>query len=146
MARKNTSTETTFPVAYSNVNFGDKTVSMGFSISRGNITPAQADKLFCGMRLTVKATASSIKAKSGSNGTADTMFKGSDLDIVAVVDINSYRVTAKTIGSSLKFAIESIDRKTLSMFSKREGQLIISKVQKADDAADTETADAKAEE
>jgi hypothetical protein len=141
MAKKAATGTQTFPCSFNNVNFGDKTVSTGINISRGNITPAQADKLFCGMRLTVKLVASPMM--TGKNGKAQetpSMIPGSDLEVETVVDIGGYSVTSKLIKATLKIMLNSIDRKTLSMYSKRDGQIIISKIEKGtDDGEETDS-------
>lgn len=73
MATKGKETLHEIPCGYKNVTFGDKTVSMGFSISRNKEwTPNKIMSIFVGKRLTVKlfAGTSDASRRDGEGGHA----------------------------------------------------------------------------
>lgn len=112
------------PCSFKGVNFGDKIVSIGIGISRGNITPALADKTFTSKRLTVKLYAGVAKSAEGQT----TAFADGDLEFEGVADVAGFNAKAKNITSSLAFMIESVDGPLLSKFAKRDGRIVVSKV------------------
>lgn len=137
MARKAApaTAETKVPCKFKNINFGDKIVSIGFSVSRGNLTVGQADKLLTCKRLTVKLFASTVGSAEGQS----TMFKDGDLDIEGVADCGGFTAGGKAISGSLAFLINSIDGPMLSKFAKRDGQIIVTKVEDTDGEESEET-------
>jgi hypothetical protein len=113
----------TYPVAYGNVNIGDKTARLGVSISRANLTVNQADKLFCERRVKLRIIARPAHA-AAEQPTLPGMPEV-DFEISATADTKGYSADGKKIGFGLTFVLSGLDIPTLSHFAKREGMLYI---------------------
>lgn len=132
MAKKTTIHD--LPVAWKNVSFGDKTVSIGFSMSRGKTSPAAIDKILTGKRLTCKLFAGIGEGEDNGQSRA---FSDGDLDVEAVFDSSGFGVRSKRFTGTLSTTIASVDAATISHFAKRDGRIEVSAVEDIDeDAAD----------
>jgi len=138
VAKKASDNVLELPVVFSNVNIGDKTCRLGISISRGNITPTQADKRLCGKRLTGTIFAAP-DGVSTTNGQQALPGADGDLEMAGIFDVKGFTVSTKSIGAGLTFALASIDIETLAHFAKREGRIVITGVQELE--ADEEDED-----
>jgi len=124
---KNSKPVKEFPVSYGNVSFGDRTASVGLSISRGNCTVNEADKAFTGKRLTMTMFA----GPPGSGGTPSAFADG-DLEVTAVFDSTGFSAKSKKIGLTVSAMLEDIDPATFSQFAKRDGRIEIASIEDAD--------------
>lgn len=120
------------PVKYGSVTFGDTTVSISISMSRGKLKPNQIDEIFTGKRLTMKLFAGVAGSKDGQK----TAFEDGDLTVEAVFDSTGFGTKAKSYTATLSTAITSVDSKEFSQFAKRDGRAEISAI--ADDEDDAE--------
>ena len=133
MSKKNGTSATEvleLPCQYGDVSFGDTKAAITLSIDRRQLKITKADAVLCGKRLTVHLTAQEDGADP-DQGALDGM--DSTLAMDAVVDVRSFRVTAKAISTRLTFAIESIEASALIGFAKRSGKLIVDSVESIPD-------------
>lgn len=116
------------PVHFSNVSIGDTTCRIGVGISRGNITVAQADASMCGRRLTGKL----IAQKNGDAPGQAALPGIPDPELEGIFDVKGFSVTTKRLSIGLTFALAGMDLATLAGLAKRDGRLIINKVEDLD--------------
>lgn len=111
-------------VAFGNVNIGDKTCRLGFTVPRDVLSIGMADDSLCDRRLTGRIVARS------TGGSDQQSLPGVDADttITGTFDVKGFSVTRKTISAGLTFALASIDVESLAHFAKRSGQVIITEV------------------
>lgn len=130
--------ELEIPVAFGNLNVGDKTARLGITISRGNMTPSKADKTLCGRRLSGKIVAvpEGVQAENeplpGMEG---------DIEVKGIFDVKGFGVTSKHITAGLTFAIKGMDVAELAHFAKREGRVVVDKIEEIDEEEESEESD-----
>lgn len=127
MASKKKAAMIELPISYGSVNFGKKTAGVTVSATRDNLKIGVADKNFCDRRLTVRIVATPIGDQPGQG-----RFDGMDesIELSAVVDVKSFKVSAEKIGFGLTFnKKDAANGQThLNEFAGREGMLYVDDV------------------
>jgi hypothetical protein len=108
------------PVAFGNVNIGDKTARIALKIDRGNLTIAKADTCFTDKRLDCL-----IKARPNGDAPGQTALPGTETvcELRGVADVKGLRAGGKSFGIGLTFSLAMIPVETLTHFVKKEGDL-----------------------
>jgi hypothetical protein len=114
------------PVAYGNVSIGDKSARLGVTVSAGNLTPNQANKLLVGRRLTGQVLA---RLGNGQPGQGSIPGLEKDPKLAGVFDVKSVGMTPKSYTFGLTFSLDKLDVEMLSHFAKREGILTVKDVE-----------------
>jgi hypothetical protein len=125
-AKKTNGSMLDLQVAFGQVSIGDKTARIGIQIDRGQLTPTQADKNLCELRLAGK-----IIAKPIDQNPDQQTFPGMELEteLAGTFDVKGFSVTRDTIGLGLTFALKSVEIDKLAHFAKRSGRLIVNSVE-----------------
>lgn len=126
MAKKKAAAVMELPVAWGNLNVGDTTCRLGVSISRANLTVAEADKHLCEKRLTgrILARANGARADQPSLPGAD-----DDTELKGSFDVKGFSATGKAISTGLTFMLSQIEVETLARFARREGMLTVNDIE-----------------
>lgn len=108
------------PVAFGKVSIGETIASIPISASLQDLSLATARDKLCGKRII-----GSILARGGGAQARQSSLPGADgdIEIDGAFDIKSFSFNKKKIGTTISFALESIDVVTLAHFAKREGFL-----------------------
>lgn len=122
------------PVRFGNVSVGDETTSVGVSISRANLSPAQAERAFCGKRVSIRL----MRLEPGT-APGQATFDGMDgKELEAVFDVSGYSVTPKKIGLTLSTALSSVELADWAALAKQEGKLTVVHVEAIPDEEEQE--------
>jgi hypothetical protein len=113
------------PVSWRNVSFGDKDVSIGFSMSRGKHSPMAIDKILTGKRLSCR-----LFAGPGTDGDGQpSLIEDSDLELEAVFDSSGFGVKPKRYTGTLSTTIANVDSATIAKFAKRDGRVEVTSIE-----------------
>lgn len=125
------------PVEFGGVSIGKATLRLGLSIDRSKISLTQADKAFCGHRLSGKVLLGGSNDASGQGQ----LFDEDEYDgaVSGTFDVKKISVSEAQISTGLTFSLSDIDVSKIAKFSKGSGRLLVDDVQEIPhDAPDEE--------
>lgn len=117
------------PVTFKSCTFGDKIVSIGISTSRtARFGITKADAALTEKRLTLTMYAGAGDVSNGQTSMVD----DGDIELTGIFDTSGLASTTKKFGATLSAPITSIDENMIKKFAKRQGRLVISKIEAGD--------------
>ena len=111
----------TFPIDFGKVSLGDKTARITGSVSRGNLSLEEADKLFCDRRLAVLIR---LYRKGETDG-QKRMLDDDAHKVEGSADVKGYRVTSDAFALGFTFSLADIDLMEFAHFSKGAGEVSV---------------------
>ena len=111
------------PVDFGGVSIGKETARLSVKIDRNmtGLSPNEADELFCGHRLTCKV----IQRSNDDDPNQTTMVPDLYETVEGHADVKRMGVSASHIGFGLTWSLADVDVKTLALFSKASGRLVV---------------------
>lgn len=112
---------------WGNVSLGEKTARLGATIARSALKLAQADKTFCGRRITGKITAKPADEEPDQGRLAGMEGVGIS-EMEETFDVKGLNVSSTHISLGLTFNIKDLDVACLAHFARRTGRLVVTDV------------------
>lgn len=112
--------EIEIPVEFGNVNIGDETVKIGLKVAREKLQIHEADRVFCGRRLT-----GSIQLGGYDDGDSQFKLFDTDIEVQGTFDVHRFGVTPKAFTTGLTFKLGEIEVGEISRLAKGRGRLLI---------------------
>lgn len=111
------------PVNFGGVSIGKETARLSVKIDRQQtgMSPNEADDLFCGHRLNCKV----VQRSNDDDPNQTTMVADLYEEVEGHADVKRMGVSASHIGIGLTWSLADVDVKTLALFSKAAGHLVV---------------------
>lgn len=131
MGKSNGTIELEVPVKFGGVSIGDATTRIGVKIDRDCLRLNEADRIFCGHRLTGR-----VELGNGGDSNGQTRFVSVE-KLEGIFDCKRLGFDAGTISTGLTFNKKDIDMDLISKFAKGSGRMFVMKIEEIpDDAPD----------
>ena len=120
------------PVDFGSYSDGEQYVRLPITVSRSKFKPKDAERHFCGARLSVRCVRD--PNADGDAPNQKPLVAPDPQDVVeAQVDVKGYRANRKVFGANLVFNRESVDPKHLLDFSRQKGWVEMERVGDVED-------------